>query len=56
MFTITIDEDRAEQILKAASLYYDEAMMGVDLGFLLGRIKQYYPVLWGRYSYLEDLF
>lgn len=54
-FTVTIDEDKAEEILNSASFCYEEGMGG-DLSFLLGRIKQYFPDLWSRYSYLEKSF
>ncbi len=54
MFTVTIDIDKAEEILKSTDCCYGESQGG-DLSFLLIKIKEAFPDLWDKYHYLEPL-
>ena len=51
-FTVTIDEDRAKEILESEDFCYKEGMGG-DLSFLLVKIEKEFPDLWYEYHHFH---
>lgn len=53
-FTITIDRDRAIEILTVAKFCYSQGQCVAELSFLLKKIAVEFPDLWASYSYLQN--